>query len=359
MPYHRVDRWGGRLAEPLAAGPSSVTTEELDPPAIVRRDRQIPASDDRLAAPKDGTWRSLFAPVRAPAPPSLITRHSSLLLLFFLLLSSCTRLGDLIPRPLPDVVKIGLSAPFEGTYRYIGYDAIYAARLAVREINEGGGIDGWRLELVAYDDRGEEAVAEQVATSLVVDSDVIVVIGHYLPRTSSTAGAIYAEGGLPHLVIGESHLTAGFAWHLTPSSPQVVDAKEAAGADLAVPPYAAVGTGIVVGTETVTPYPRPQDLAGTQDWTASYKAMGPHVPEPGPYALPTYEAVYIVAETLSTLLGEGDRPNREMLGDAMGRATRDGWLGLVEWAEDHYWASMPFYHYRWTDDGFQLVGTVP
>jgi len=33
------------------------------------------------------------------------------------------------------VVKIGLVAPFEGRYRPIGYEAIYAARLAIREIN--------------------------------------------------------------------------------------------------------------------------------------------------------------------------------------------------------------------------------
>lgn len=31
------------------------------------------------------------------------------------------------------VVKIGLVAPFEGRHRAIGYDAIYSARLAVRD----------------------------------------------------------------------------------------------------------------------------------------------------------------------------------------------------------------------------------
>ncbi len=53
------------------------------------------------------------------------------------------------------VVKIGLVAPFEGRYRPIGYEAIYAARLAIREINARGGINGHRIELVALDDRGE------------------------------------------------------------------------------------------------------------------------------------------------------------------------------------------------------------
>ena len=33
------------------------------------------------------------------------------------------------------VIKIGLVAPFEGRDRAIGYDAVYAARLAVRQAN--------------------------------------------------------------------------------------------------------------------------------------------------------------------------------------------------------------------------------
>ena len=36
----------------------------------------------------------------------------------------------------PQVVKVGLVAPFEGEQRDLGYDGIYAARLAVREFNQ-------------------------------------------------------------------------------------------------------------------------------------------------------------------------------------------------------------------------------
>ena len=38
------------------------------------------------------------------------------------------------------VIKIGLVAPFEGRFRAIGYEAVYAARLAIREINARGGV---------------------------------------------------------------------------------------------------------------------------------------------------------------------------------------------------------------------------
>ncbi len=55
---------------------------------------------------------------------------------------------------MPTTVVRRLVAPFEGSYRSIGYDAVYAARLAAGD-QRNGGIDGVRLELVAYDDRGE------------------------------------------------------------------------------------------------------------------------------------------------------------------------------------------------------------
>ena len=79
-------------------------------------------------------------------PPSLC--HLCLSCLSPLFLSACSASTQ-------PVVKIGLVAPFEGRYRPIGYEAIYAARLAIREINARGGINGHRIELVALDDRGE------------------------------------------------------------------------------------------------------------------------------------------------------------------------------------------------------------
>jgi ABC-type branched-subunit amino acid transport system substrate-binding protein len=114
------------------------------------------------------------------------------------------------------VVKIGLVGPFEGRHRAIGYDAIYSARLAVREINAAGG--GYRVALVALDDRGDPELAAQAAASLALDPAVVAVVGHYLPETTAAARPIYAEAGLPLLATGAppfaesdpEHLPAGF-----------------------------------------------------------------------------------------------------------------------------------------------------
>jgi hypothetical protein len=109
-------------------------------------------------------------------------------LLFWLLLTGCAS--------APPVVKIGLVGPFEGRHRDIGYDAIYSARLAVREVNGAEGIGRYRVALVALDDGGDPELAAQIAASLVLDPDVVAVIGHWLPETTAAAQPIYQEAGL-------------------------------------------------------------------------------------------------------------------------------------------------------------------
>ncbi|MCP5100565.1 MAG: ABC transporter substrate-binding protein, partial [Chloroflexi bacterium] len=86
--------------------------------------------------------------------------------------------------------------PFEGQHRAVGYDVIYSARLAVREINAAGGIGGHRVALVALDDSGDPDLARETAVSLTLDPAVVAVIGHWQPETTAVAAGIYQEAGL-------------------------------------------------------------------------------------------------------------------------------------------------------------------
>ncbi len=108
--------------------------------------------------------------------------------LFIILLSGCASSAP--------VVKIGLAAPFEGRDRAIGYEVIYGARLAVREVNAAGGIGGYRVALVALDDGGAIESAEETAVSLIRDPAVVAVIGHWLPEITAVAAPIYADANL-------------------------------------------------------------------------------------------------------------------------------------------------------------------
>lgn len=114
-----------------------------------------------------------------------------------LLLVSCAFPGTVRP-----TVKIGLVAPFEGRYRYVGYDVIYAVRLAVREANAAGGVGGYSIELVAYDDAADPMMALEQARKLSIDPEVIVAIGHFRFGTTTAAMDAYAKAGIPLLSPG-------------------------------------------------------------------------------------------------------------------------------------------------------------
>ncbi len=346
---------------------------------------------------------------RDVSPPGAIGKALLCLTVASLLCLSCT------PLHTPRILKIGIAAPFEGRYRDIGYDAIYAARLAVREINIAGGVEGSRLELVAYDDRGELGLAARVAGNLATDPDVVAVIGHYRPETSAVAASVYAQAGLPYVVVGGWGQGGGTTRYLTAppdalaqamtevvADPQAVpgvvlgagdlgQALAARGwtsveperpitsrsvvslltpvesaewlttqrdagwtgqllgdADLASPAFGRVAGSHAAGTYVVTSYPFPQDLGGIGSWIEGYLAMGPHVAPPGPYALPTYEAVYLIAEAIATASRDrGGGAQREAVGQALISVERAGLLGEIRWDAEGSWDAAPLYVYRW------------
>jgi ABC-type branched-subunit amino acid transport system substrate-binding protein len=134
---------------------------------------------------------------------SALSRRPALLFGLGLVLLALTACGRAEARRSDPVVKIGLVAPFEGRYRDIGYDVIYSARLAVREANEASEPGQTKVMLVAVDDFGDADSARQFARAMVVDPDVVAVIGHWLPETTAAAAPIYAAAGLAFVPTGE------------------------------------------------------------------------------------------------------------------------------------------------------------
>ena len=179
------------------------------------------------------------------------------------------------------VVKIGLVAPFEGRDRAVGYDAIYAARLDVRQVNARGGIGGYRVALVALDDRGDPTLATQSAATLVVDPVVVAVVGHYLPATTAAAADIYAKAGLPLLIAGAPPLAA--------TDPA------------ALPP----------------------------DFVTAYEQVTPFDERPGPYAGPTYDAFGLLWAALAQAEESGGELSRASVQQALRGLEYRGVTGTV------------------------------
>jgi ABC-type branched-subunit amino acid transport system substrate-binding protein len=100
---------------------------------------------------------------------------------------------------VPTTVKIGLSAPFEGTDRDLGYEVLNAVRLAVRHRNEAGGAGGHLIEIVALNDLGEGPEAVVQAQKMAVDPGVLAVLGGWTQETASAAAPEYERLGLAFL----------------------------------------------------------------------------------------------------------------------------------------------------------------
>ncbi|MEL6230755.1 MAG: ABC transporter substrate-binding protein [Cyanobacteria bacterium J06627_3] len=68
---------------------------------------------------------------------------------------------------------------------------------AQTEINQAGGIQGKPLRVLLADDRGDVAIAQQIATELSQAPDLFAAIGHSDAATAAAAAGIYAGGALP------------------------------------------------------------------------------------------------------------------------------------------------------------------
>ncbi|HPQ95324.1 MAG: branched-chain amino acid ABC transporter substrate-binding protein [Thiothrix sp.] len=95
-----------------------------------------------------------------------------------------------------DVVKIGVAGPHTGAYAAFGEQLWKGAEAAANDINEAGGIDGKKIELVKADDACEPKQAVSVANRLVDNDKVVAVVGHFCSSSTMPASEIYDEANI-------------------------------------------------------------------------------------------------------------------------------------------------------------------
>lgn len=349
-----------------------------------------------------------------------------------LLLAACA-----VPGTVRPTVKIGLVAPFEGRYRYVGYDVIYAVRLALLEANDDAGVAGYGVELVAYDDAANPNQAVEQARKLDVDPAVVGAIGHFREDTTAAAMDAYAEANIPLLTpaLLNSDVTTHreTVYHPGPSVEPLADAllqrasrlapsgkfaligqsgpleaplqrsaRERIGKDvpvvspavhgwemeilgrdpsvlfcdlepvragevvsiltergwsghilggpaLAPSDFVAVAGPAAAGAVFVTPWPFPGDVPDGDAFIAAYRRVSDGV-EPGPLALPAYEATWTLLEALEQAGGDGELTRRRV-NTALSYARRQGILDEFIGGDTSEWPEDSLYWYRIAPDG--------
>ncbi|MEE4195538.1 MAG: branched-chain amino acid ABC transporter substrate-binding protein [Anaerolineae bacterium] len=96
-----------------------------------------------------------------------------------------------------ETVKIGMAGPMLGDYAMFGQDISQGARVAVKEFNESGGLDGWEFELVAEDTGGAPEQGAAVASKFVTDETMVAIAGHIFSGETEAAIPIYDDAGFP------------------------------------------------------------------------------------------------------------------------------------------------------------------
>jgi len=231
------------------------------------------------------------------------------------------------------VVKVGLVAPFEGRYRAIGYEAIYAARLAIREINSADGVGGVRVELLALDDSGDSVMAIEQARKLALDPQVLAVIGHYRPDTTGAALAAYCAESLPVLAVDSDRAGACTAvFMLTPPVTR---------------PLSSDPTSFLF----VASVPHPTDLPDARPFVAAYNAIPIDGTRAGPIALQTYDAMYVLFDALGRNLKSDGAPSRAGMAQALAASDYGGLGGTYRFDAHRGRIDAHEYAYRYAKDG--------
>lgn len=298
--------------------------------------------------------------------------HSAVCLL---LPACCLLLSACFPVTRP-VVKIGLVAPFEGRYRDVGYEVIYAVRLAVREANQRGGVAGYAVELLALDDSGDPETAAAQARKMAADPQVVGVIGHWLDATTLAAASEYDAEGVPFLattslpglpssafrvwltdaafksVLPDAlHCPApcdsleDLTWLLTDSSRATRHAPLIGPPLWGQPQFASLAGEAAEGVYFIAAAPFPADSADPS-FADRYRAISNGV-EPRPYAVLAYDATRILFDAIARDAKANGQPARAGVAAALTRTDYAGLSGHFSFDADHNWAEAKGWVYQW------------
>jgi branched-chain amino acid transport system substrate-binding protein len=99
---------------------------------------------------------------------------------------------------------IGVSVPVEGSYADLGRAIVNAARLAVEEVNDNGGLGNKLIELLVCNDEAKVKKALECAGYFVKEG-VVAVVGHLTSQESIEASKVYADHGIVQITPASTH----------------------------------------------------------------------------------------------------------------------------------------------------------
>ena len=106
-------------------------------------------------------------------------------------------------------IRIGVASPFTGNLASYGDNVKAGVNLKLKEINDAGGINGQKVEIVWGDDLCQPKDAGTIGAKFAADKSIVAVIGHLCSSATLAAMPIYVRAGLPALSPTSTNPTIG------------------------------------------------------------------------------------------------------------------------------------------------------
>ncbi len=105
-----------------------------------------------------------------------------------------------------DTIKIGVIGCFTGEVASYGNATLHGIRLYVEELNAAGGINGKKVELVEYDDKGDSTEAVNAYNKLVSADNVVAIIGSVTSTPTIAVSQASEADGIPVVTATATHV---------------------------------------------------------------------------------------------------------------------------------------------------------
>ncbi len=106
-------------------------------------------------------------------------------------------------------IKVGAILSLTGPYAALGTAEKNALDLEVKRINDAGGIDGRKIEVLIEDDATDEAKAVTAATKLIEQDKVVAILGASGTGQSMAARTVIDRAGIPQISMAGGNAITG------------------------------------------------------------------------------------------------------------------------------------------------------
>lgn len=98
-----------------------------------------------------------------------------------------------------EAIKVGVYGPLSGDAASVGQSEVDGVKLAVKQINDAGGVNGRPIELVVEDDAQDPATAVSAVNKLVYSDKVTAVIGTVNSSCTLASMEVTKKAKVPHI----------------------------------------------------------------------------------------------------------------------------------------------------------------